>query len=963
MADVLVWTGQFTAPNPTGGYVANDIVKVYYDVDNEVVPAVQGSTAGITVYLNDVLQGSGNDIGLGPQSFLLEEYSNALICQSTTLINTGSRRTQTFPYFYITPFPDAPICSVTPVVCDLQVTGVPAITPASSETSADGQLVVTATSSNSPIQYKLGSDFVYNDGSGHQSTGTFGLLLPGVYRIYIRDSKNCQANILLEVGFDNTYSTKYRLEYTDIKGFNTRIDIVERAYSGEITEVCGTDNPFEINLRAETEVDPFYPILPTECVLRILSETNFQFSDIYTNDPNRLRILYYKDFGSGYSLRTTHRVQPFQYGEAYVGVPYPVEVVASDGLVDIEKYTFARDDGEKFKGTVKAIELIAYILKKTGLSLNIRVAINLYADGMNTTDGDDPLDQAYVDYQTYYLAEDEPTMEFVLRAILSAFKARIYQFNNVWNIIRVQELVTNADYREFDPDGQYSSNSSYDIIKDVVGSQGNFVRYDHQMALTNGYGKVKLRYHLGLKTNILYGCDFQLKSDYNSEYNVYEYKIDTSGFQIVTPAYPLISSFEQIDEKNVALVISGSTDSTGESYVLTEPINLKMGVSNSIRIKIRFKIPHPNDGFIYFSVPYQKVRFQVTYGSYYLYANGSWSTTANTLTEYVTSYNKYNDIELIAGPPPGASVGYTFQIKLFHSYVYHGEYASFAALKAVVTAGNPPATPTGKNTEVRISGSTDFLYFYELNSGTNTETVPGVILPDDYNASTNAVYWNNIQSLPIGPTSAFAANMYIDYISMSILDSGREPVDTILRSSNAEPSNSLVLEDDVYHGSYQTLINTALSFNIQIGIIDPLIGPTSLKTYSILSADILYTGYFRDSNGDGYIDWTRDGVAESTTLHAIILSQLAAQYSRSYRRLSGSFSWNDEFSLLTVLRETGDSDRIYIQMGTTLKDKTGELSGQFVELIDISDGGGSDGSGSAPYTSGFSTGFGRGGFN
>src|SRR5690606_39771444 len=68
-----------------------------------------------------------------------------------------------------------------------------------------------------------------------------------------------------------------------------------------------------------------------------------------------------------------------------------------------------------------------------------RCACNIYADTMNSTDTDDPLDQAYVHFDAYYLANDKPTLLYVIQKILEPFGARIVQWNNRWNIVRRSE--------------------------------------------------------------------------------------------------------------------------------------------------------------------------------------------------------------------------------------------------------------------------------------------------------------------------------------------------------------------------------------------------------------------------------------------------------------------------------------------------------------------------------------------
>jgi hypothetical protein len=70
---------------------------------------------------------------------------------------------------------------------------------------------------------------------------------------------------------------------------------------------------------------------------------------------------------------------------------------------------------------------------------------------------------------------------------------------------------------------------------------------------------------------------------------------------------------------------------------------------------------------------------------------------------------------------------------------------------------------------------------------------------------------------------------------------------------------------------------------------------------------------------------------------------------------------NEYFGLIYVMREVNDSGRIYLPIGLELNDKQCTYSGESLELItDIDD---SDGSGSSPFSSAFSIGFGQSGFN
>lgn len=970
MADVLVWRIQFTGTNPHGEYVAGDELEFYFD--DTTVQNPSNSSDGITVYKNDVLITSGADINVGTYSYFSESnLATYGVCVGTSLAN-HSRLSMAFPYLSVIYFSDYPACAVSPPTCDLVVVGVPQITSATGELIADGEVIVTASSSNT-IQYKLNSDFTYNDGSGHQSSGTFTGLLPGQYRIYMRDSVNCGTNVLVTIGFSNDYGPLYRLEYDDPVGGVTKIDIAQRDYSGSVTEVKGANIGFERSLKGEGSQDKFESILATKAIVNLSSETNFAFSGLYSNSPEEFRIYFYKDS----VLKGVYKVLPQQYSEEYKAAPYYVSVVGTDGLPGLKDYVFLQDDGQRFNGDMKAIELIAYILKKTRLNLSIRCAINLYATGMDTTDADDPLDQAYVDCDTYYINETEPTLDYVLRQILEPFGASIVQENAVWNIVRIEEKRAEYDYREFDVDGQYVSNSSYDPRLSVspVGSEGfHFSDRDHFMQLCPGYGKIRVFYKLGLRENILENGDFRLTSAYDSVNNQYYFNLDTYGFQLVSPNYPLQSTWESVGDNNVAWKIEGNSNIVsgyGDAYIQSDAYTIKMGVANSLKIELKFKLPPAiaYNGFsapVSIGIPYQKVRVRVKYGSYYLQNNGTWTTDDNTMIIYATEFDKFITQEFIApNPDSGAVNGYSFDIRLYHSYVYHAEYTTFDGLRDKDTydeVEGEAILPIGTRSEVSALGAFEYIYFYELEENTDTPSEPLIIRPDDYNASTNPVQWVLKASVLKNYYTNFASPFWVDFIKVGFLTSGSAPVDTILRDINAEPRNTAILEKEVTHGSYQSLITTIPQWDFGIGKLTASSGATlTLLTTNVLSADLLYAGYFRNSTGDGWTTWTRDGISESSSLHAILLQQYAAQYKRSWRKLTGSFySQSKYFTFLDVLKVVNDSNRLYLPISPTIDDKNNRVRGEFLELIDITSGAGSDGSGNSPFSSAFTNGFGSG---
>lgn len=1127
MASVQLYRIEFIANNPFGSFVTGDVLDIFMETDDAVVPAgaFDFQAAGISVLLNGVnypLSGAGF-LSTDTNIVSIQEF-DPQICVGTSLLVFGLY--MAWPYSTYYSQENHYSCQVNPPTCDLIVVGVPDVVPATDEVTADGSIQITASSTN-PIQYKIGSDFVYDDGTGQTET-TFSGLLPGSYRIYLRDSANCGVNVLVTVTINNLYGTKYRLEYVDNNVNETRIDILRRGYIGTITEIYHSGNPFEIQLRGEGSQDKFESLLSSQANANLTSRTDEEFLELYTNDPNLYRIHYSKKFGAGsitaivlpalstwltttgadspdwnigtptpnvtiagsaafptptiarseelytdyafipgdayqisltfdrltnsgtanprtgrlaitdttfniifqstvpavegtntvslvftatadceriifrytsgknvtitvnsvsgitngHDLKGVYKILPQQYQEEYKAPPYYVSLQATDGLPEIKNSYLIQPDGQKYYGTISLIKLVAHCLSPIKLNLPIRVACNLYAVDMDQTDSDDPFDQAYIDFECFYLAEKEPTLDFVLKSVLDAFGCRITQWEGRWNIVRVEEMLATYDYRDFDANGEYITNGSYSPVIDTeypadAGEEDTvLVNADHNLEMRPGYGKLKAIYSLGLKPNILENGDFRLKSIYDPVSTTYYYDLNKEGWTLVNAGYPITEGYEFIDQDNIAYKIS-SGESTilnvngGEAYVQSQLYSVKMGTNNQLKILVRCKVVRFTSyfGSVAFTidVPYVKIRVRVKYGSLYLQANGTWGSSVNILTFYCTEFNKYSDYEIIAQQPTtGTPVdGMDFDIRVYHGYAFHADFTDIAGLKAFQTwDGSAQTIPTGYKTELIDRVSDPFIiriYYYELTETTDPDDGFNIVEPTDYNVSSGGK-WVLKTVKPVTGT-ALGSNAYtfaIDKVEVKFLTDGKDPIDTIVRTVNGENSNPYTFEKKLIIGSYSNLIVTEPSFSFSLGIFFPS-GGLAITTTSTLSADLIYTGYLRSSTGEGYEEFARDGVAESDKLHGILLRSYAVQYRRSWRLLRGSIYAMKYFGLLNTARLVNDSNRIYLPMGLTLNDKMATWGGEFLEIGAAA--GGSDGGGASPFSSGFTVGFGSSGFN
>lgn len=1091
MAQVLTTEITWRRNSPYGTYVSGDVVSIYYDT----------STSSIVVKKNGGTITSGNSIpvffqysGNNAAYYKTEVYKNTVICESTTRIEL-QRSISAFPYVVKTQYQGSPSCATSPIVCDLEFNSLPVITNETQEGAADGEITVSATSSNDPIEYKLGSDFTYGYG---QSSGTFTGVTAGSYIIYARDSGNCSANIAVNVAVDQTYQTVYRLEYDDRIGNVTRVDIQQRGFgqlrnqyfttninywqnfdsgndwtwdagaystttgvvnskylrqaidiasfanggidlsvdfeldtvvnvagtvsfviygfSGstpielvsipipgagtttitgqslgllgnfdyigfrletqggeyEVTvnqfllsyegynEVKGGGDPVLIRLRGEAEEDKFTSCIGTELEISLASETNNQFVTLFTSDPQKFRVTFQKDFGAGFETLLTTKLVPNQYREDYIPEPYIVNFICTDSLAELKNIPFLDVAGNRFFGKYRCIELVAFCLKQTGLNLSIRVAANVYAATMDSTDSDDPLDQAYVDVDAYYLKDDKKSCLDVIKAILSSFGAQLFQWNNVWNIIRVEERVQDYDYRDFDSSGTYVSNDNYDPV--LVSGSAEAIKWvaNPVMEMSPAYGKLRLKYRLGFKDNIIINGDFKLKVFLYDYFGVTLYTPNTNGFQLVangddgvTIGYQIVESdkIKQIDSSNnnsnVAVdkfnIALDMRQATGLAYIVSKNYNLSLGGGDQIKFTIKCALPiYPGE------VPYVKVRCVIQYGTYYLQGDGTWVASANEIIFFCKEYGKFVEFSITSKDiPSGASSGLDFSVKVYHAYVNQAEFDNVTDQRAKVTT----TLGLGHRTE-RVDTSGFDLFYYELENNTSSESVPDIVRPNDYNATTNPVQWILKATRDTG--IAVDDGFFIDKIDVDYLFQGQEPPESFDDDINGEENNNGVFEKEVVHGSLVDLVQTSTVL-LPIFTFNPSPFPqVQYINIPVQNTSDTYCGYFRDIDGVGFETWSRSYFSEAKTINRILLEGYGSQYNTPWRRLRGSLTSNTVyFTPLNVVREY--DDRIYYPVSLEIDDKNVVFSGEFLELTDVvSD---DEGDTAVGFSLGFSLGF------
>lgn len=975
MAQIKIVNVLWKANSPYGTYVSGDVVDVYWD-NVSLLFVVKKNNGTIT---------SGNAIPFTfvynqkPVSFYKQEsITQVTICDSTDLVQF--ERVPAFPYLVDVRAGSHPSCSITGEVCDLSIDALPIVTGTTTNTSLDGQIVISASGSNGSVKYKLNADFRYNDGTG-QVSGTFTGLSKGNYIVFIRDEKDCLVTFTVKVTVQKNYGVLYSLQYYDVFGVALhKTEILEKDYTGnEITVGGGNAAPTQYSGGMGGQ-DKFFPIFSSDMTFYLMSFTKNQYVGLYTNDPEKYRMRH----SINGSVKWIGKVLPNQFEQEYTSLPYPVEVVAHDGLATLKEFLFLDDDNNRIVGQFKQITLISFILNKIGLGINIRSACNIFAEEMTSASADDPLDQAYVDTWRYYLKTETPTCWDVLSYILEPYGAQIVMWDNCWYIIRVEERVNSFNYREFDTTGDYVSNSTYNPVKDLKASgYGNRIVWTDNNAtlkLNPGFGLIRLMYDLGLNENVFKNGDFSIK-----KYSVFQANVqpivndgvqvynipDLSGFTVVAGSTPIITGYESLEDGKVA--VKFTTPNVGP-YLLSETLSLKMGNSDEIKLKFSFKVRPSNKpylGAVNTLAHYVKIKIKVTYGAYYLTDIGTWSTVDTNIVYYIKTedINKYQKFEVTAESPLASYVdGANINVKFFFGHELDYDYANITALKAKLVAG----LPSNYRAEVYDSVPTYYdiptLIYYELRRTTSAESLPDIVRPTDYHATTNPYQWVLVSTLPLVDDNTYET--YIDYVSLTFYNNGKLLPENANYEKSMENENDKILNRIIYHGSLPNTIQTYEQLidwnNLLPGfVINPFLGiggvyipqiPVSNTNnapinVSANAGDLVYTGWLRDSSGDAFTNWTRGSIPESKPIEEIYMDMFSAQYNSAWRTLSGSFIGDIIFSPIDCMRETMDSNRKYYAGSLGIDFKNNLYSVNFMELTDVSDNEGEE------VGVGFSTGF------
>lgn len=294
---------------------------------------------------------------------------------------------------------------------------------------------------------------------------------------------------------------KYSTEFKDVEGATWLVLFSEEAWGGAVTTF--TPGPTPISIRWN-QTDKYQPIIGSVASIQLLYES--AIDDLYTEESQSIRV----DISSGGTLWQGW-LSPGQYFRQFNNPVHMVTLTASDGLGELKNIKFTGIlDYPYYYSTTEAV-VIANILLKTGLSVSIYDAINVYEDSYDSTTADSPLDQTYIWPEMYWdeLTDERANCYDVLVDILKKYGATVRYSYGHWYLLRPNDYSVNDDiyYRVISTLGNVVSNSSFTSYNSI-GSNMFYIHADQEVTKVPSYGSGEVALSPVKRTNDLKNGSF-----------------------------------------------------------------------------------------------------------------------------------------------------------------------------------------------------------------------------------------------------------------------------------------------------------------------------------------------------------------------------------------------------------------------------------------------------------------------
>jgi len=466
------------------------------------------------------------------------------------------------------------------------------------------------------------------------------------------------------------------------------IDIYDRdEYTGDVIAMNMTGNPVQI--RYPGKGDMFHCIRGSEVTLNIEAGIDDDYDWIKTVDALKYKVEILKDsVGIWYGF-----VLPGTIVEDYL--PFrTLSVICSDHLGMLDDIPFVDPlTGYGYEGWDVKLNVIAKALLNTNLALNIRSMVNLFENTMDQDPEDDPLAWEWINQNRFLNDELQAvSCRVVLEECLRQYRARIFQAEGLWYIVRTTEYdAESGTYREFNGTTWiYADNGTLTLAKTITDSSGSprfMLMRGTQTEQVGGFKSYLITENYGLRKSAFIGWNFPA--------------LEFGASPTFTPRHWTISAssgWQRIYVKGKTMIYAPATPYSSAKYIESDTFYTQLLGALPLQLNIRG---------CFFSIP-GKIRIHLTVddgaGTVYYWDGTEWTETIGTgwqinysAADEVTPTDHIFDIDAvpIAGDVKikifdanNGTVCYIEQVLLTGLEDEDQQYAESASINATISANN-----------------------------------------------------------------------------------------------------------------------------------------------------------------------------------------------------------------------------------------------------------------------------------
>ena len=367
---------------------------------------------------------------------------------------------------------------------------------------------------------------------------------------------------------------KYFLEYSDNDGIISRLEIWDKTFEGDPTEINGN-----VTLNYADRKDLLQYSVPLSLDMTLEASEEMTLQDLYTESENQFKAKFFIDG----QLVFFGNLIPDGLFEDWVNDKWELtSLSAIDGLSILKDLSFVTDVGGFYEGKITQFEALKQCLHRIGYDLPINVSNDL-PTYVGFADTDSILHNVKMNADRFYQdAQKNNIMDCdeVMKSILEPYNATIFQMNGEWWIVRSLDFKPVMTFKKYDSlvKSDVTWNSEYFIGSDIDNYEIHHANANQKKSVNPSAQAFRVNYKYGLVKNII------------SNPNIEVTDLLISDGWIINNLYDSVRA----QDDNTGIIFQ-TDDQTLEGYLIDLNQNVTLGKGESVSVNLDLDLLSASD--------------------------------------------------------------------------------------------------------------------------------------------------------------------------------------------------------------------------------------------------------------------------------------------------------------------------------------------------------------------------------